>query len=59
MQVVRYLNDESGEEEELSSPDAPWQKLSGQHQLLGWALEREVLEFLLATGACFDVDEYG
>ena len=59
MQVVRYLNDQWGEEEELSSPDASLQKLPGQHQLLGWGLEREVLEFLLATGACFDVDEYG
>jgi hypothetical protein len=31
----------------------------GQHQLLGWVLDREVLEFLPAVDAVLDVDEYG
>ncbi len=59
LEVVRYFNDEQGEEEELSPSDAPLQKIPGQHQLLGWGLEREVLKFLLATNAYLDVDEYG
>jgi hypothetical protein len=59
LQVVRYFDDPDGEEEELSPPDAELQKLSGQHQLLGWHLDREVLDFLMATGASLDVDEYG
>jgi hypothetical protein len=59
LRVVRYFDDADGEDEELSPPGAALQKLAGQHQLLGWTLEREVLEFLLATGAYLDVDEYG
>jgi hypothetical protein len=59
LRVVRYFNDPDGEEEELSPPEAALQKLAGQHQLLGWVLDREVLAFLLATGADLDADEYG
>lgn len=59
LRVVRYFNDPDGEEEELSPPEADRQKIAGQHQLLGWVLDREVLEFLLATGAYLDADEYG
>jgi len=59
LRVVRYFDGEQGEEEELSAPDAPLRKLPGQHQLLGWVLERKVLEFLLATNVCLDADEYG
>jgi hypothetical protein len=35
------------------------EKLSGQHQLLGWHLDRHVLNFLSEVGAEFDADEYG
>ena len=35
------------------------EKLPRQHQLLGWHLGPEVLDFLAATGAELDVDEYG
>jgi hypothetical protein len=59
MSMVRYFNDEDGEEEELSPPDAPLQKLPGQHQLLGWHLDRETLAFLVSIGVNLDVDEYG
>ncbi len=59
LQVVRNFNDEDGEEEEFSPPEATLQKLSGQHQLLGWHVDRSVIEFLHATGAELDVDEYG
>ncbi|XVQ14103.1 DUF4279 domain-containing protein [Spirillospora sp. CA-255316] len=59
LEIVRHFDHPDGEEEELSPPGAePW-KLAGQHQLLGWGLDRRVLEFLLATGAYLDVDEYG
>ncbi len=59
LNVVRYFNDDDGEDEQFSAPDAALQKLSGQHQLLGWHLRRDVLEFLVAVGAFLDVDEYG
>jgi hypothetical protein len=59
LEVVRDFDDPDGEEEELSPPDAYFQKLPGQHQLLGWSLDLEVLQFLLVTGAHLDVDEYG
>jgi hypothetical protein len=59
LQVVRYFDDENGEEEELNPPDARFQKLSGQHQLLGWHLDRRTLVFLMTVNAEIDVDEYG
>ena len=59
LEVVRDLDDPDGEEDELSRPGAELQKLPGRHQLLGWSLDREVLEFLVVTGARLDVDEYG
>ncbi|MDN3353086.1 DUF4279 domain-containing protein [Actinomadura sp. DC4] len=59
LEVVRYLDDPDGEDEELSPPGVALQKLPGRHRLLGWTLDREVLEFLVATGAYLDVDEYG
>lgn len=59
LSVVRYFNDDEGEEEVLSPPDAPLRKFPGQHQLLGWNLSARVLGFLVAVGADLDVDEYG
>jgi hypothetical protein len=59
LEIVRHFDYPFGEEEELSPPDAELRKLAGQHQLLGWGLDRGVLEFLLETGAYLDVDEYG
>jgi hypothetical protein len=59
LQLVRYFNDDEGEEEELSPPDAPLQKLAGQHQLLGWHLDAGSLKFLARVGAELDADEYG
>lgn len=58
LSVVRYFNDSDGDEEQLNSPEAPLQKLPGQHQLLGWVLQPAVMTFLLATHAFVDVDEY-
>ncbi|MFD6654447.1 DUF4279 domain-containing protein [Streptomyces parvus] len=44
LEVVRYFNDEQQER--------------GEHNLFGWALDREAIVFLAATGAYLDVDEY-
>jgi hypothetical protein len=35
------------------------EKLSDQHQLLGWHLDRGVVQFLDEVDAELDVDEYG
>jgi Domain of unknown function (DUF4279) len=61
LQVVRHLDDDEGEEEELTEQvvgERTYVKLSGQHQLLGWHLDRRCLDFLERTGAELDVDEY-
>lgn len=50
LQVVRYFNDPDQEAELPSSADR------ANH--FGWHLDRDVLEFLTATGAELDVDEY-
>ncbi|GAB3834693.1 DUF4279 domain-containing protein [Dactylosporangium cerinum] len=52
LEVVRYFNDREAEQHRRSdaTADAP--------NLFGWHLDREVLDFLQATGAVLDVDEY-
>ncbi|MFC7619479.1 DUF4279 domain-containing protein [Microlunatus sp. GCM10028923] len=57
--VVRNFDHEDGEEELLSPPDAEFQKLPGQHQLLGFDLDAELMAFLVEAQADLDVDEYG
>jgi len=57
VRVVRKFGE--GEEEEVSDPDDRLQKLAGQHQLLGWHLDRAALDFIQRTRAELDVDEYG
>ncbi|MDG6109949.1 DUF4279 domain-containing protein [Dactylosporangium aurantiacum] len=47
LEVVRYFNGEGGGDAFTAAPD-----------LFGWHLDREVLDFLHATGAVLDVDEY-
>jgi hypothetical protein len=59
LQVVRYLNDETGEEEDRTPAAEGMERLPGQHQLLGWHLSADVIEFLDDIGAQLDVDEYG
>jgi uncharacterized protein DUF4279 len=58
VQVVRYFNDEEGEEEDKAAETHGLKKLEGQHQLLGWHLSKEVLEFLTDVRAELDIDEY-
>jgi hypothetical protein len=63
LQVVRYFDDQDGEEEfqrEALLPDGSvLETLPGQHQLLGWHLDATTLDFLQAVRAEVDVDEYG
>jgi hypothetical protein len=51
-QAIRVLRDPQ------VTADGP-EKLSGQHQLLGWHLPGDVMRFLVDVGAELDVDEYG
>jgi hypothetical protein len=59
LQLVRYLDDDGGETEDLGPQDGELVKIPGQHQLLGWHLDRRTLEFLCYIGADLDADEYG
>jgi hypothetical protein len=59
LQAVRYFGGDEGEEEILSPPDAEIGKIPGQHQLLGFHLDRRILDFLHRVGAEIDFDEYG
>ncbi|MFD6335474.1 DUF4279 domain-containing protein [Streptomyces niveus] len=52
LQIVRYFNDDEYAGE-ANCPDA-----SQRPNLFGWHLDRDVLDFLSATGAVLDVDEY-
>ena len=63
LKVVRHFGDDDGEEEDLSVTELPdgsmFEKLSGQHQLLGWGVSQRVINFLVATHAELDIEEYG
>lgn len=62
LQVVRYFKD-GGEDFDESTygldPDSSLVRLGGQHPLLGWHLEPDVLRLLSSCGMALDVDEYG
>jgi hypothetical protein len=62
LQVVRFFADEDGEEEKfeggIDADGGLFERLSGQHQLLGWALSSDQLRLLVSIGASFDADEY-
>ncbi|WP_406858737.1 DUF4279 domain-containing protein [Streptomyces sp. HUAS MG47] len=51
LEVVRYFND-GEQQDEVGQPQ------DREHNLFGWALDREAIAFLAATGAFLDVDEY-
>ncbi|MFE5561586.1 DUF4279 domain-containing protein [Streptomyces sp. NPDC056544] len=51
LEVVRYFNDDERQDEARQPQDR-------ERNLFGWALDREVIAFLAATGAFLDVDEY-
>ncbi|MFB6523085.1 DUF4279 domain-containing protein [Streptomyces sp. NPDC056401] len=52
LEVVRYFNDDE-QRDEAGQP-----RERGERNLFGWALDREAIAFLAATGAYLDVDEY-
>lgn len=54
LEVVRYFRNHTDDHlryRDPVDPTAPW-------NLFGWHLDRKVLDFLQATGAVLDVDEY-
>jgi hypothetical protein len=59
LHAVRDFAAEDGEDERIDVTDEGFERLSGQHQLLGWHLDRDVLAWLVEAGAELDVDEYG
>ena len=59
LQVVRYLDGTWGGDADSPSELAGFTKLEGQHHLLGWHLDFEILEFLVGLRVSLDVDEYG
>ena len=63
LHIVRNLDDEQGDPEHhdpvVGADGGEATVLLGQHQLLGWHLDRRVVEFLHASGAEVDADEYG
>ena len=63
LSVARWFDMEEGEEEDdglVTLDDGRvLQRAGGQHQLLGWLLDRRAISFLAAVGADLDVDEYG
>jgi hypothetical protein len=54
LQVVRYFNDGADQQAPFATEDAR----AEEPDLFGWHLNRGVLDFLQATGAVLDVDEY-
>ncbi|MEU9033231.1 DUF4279 domain-containing protein [Streptomyces sp. NPDC048383] len=52
LEVVRYFNDDE-QHDEARQPEE-----RDKPNLFGWALDREAIAFLAATGAVLDVDEY-
>ncbi|MEZ0112822.1 hypothetical protein ABH920_006846 [Catenulispora sp. EB89] len=54
LEIVRKFNHDEGQDRLASTPP----EMIDGHDLLGWHLDRTVLEFLQATGAVLDVDEY-
>jgi hypothetical protein len=58
MQIVRYFDHPQGEDEIITQTEDGLIKLAGQHQLLGWHLDRKTLRFLQVTHANLDIDEY-
>ncbi|WP_194914502.1 DUF4279 domain-containing protein [Catenulispora rubra] len=54
LEIVRMFNDDEGQDRLACTPP----ELIDGHNLLGWHLDRDVLDFLHATRAVLDVDEY-
>lgn len=63
LSIFRDFDADDGEDKALTESITPGgevpTKLAGQHQLLGWHLDAEILAFLVSVGADIDCDEYG
>ncbi len=61
--IIRYFNDEDGEEEvfeaAITQDGKLLERLPGQHQLLGWVLTLEQQGFLAPSRLAIWADEYG
>ena len=60
--IVRYFDDVEGDEEThdpVVHDNNVIAVIPGQHQLLGWSLNPDVLSFLCKLNASIDADEYG
>jgi hypothetical protein len=60
--MVRHFDEPEGEEEVPRHAVVRGHELEsvpGQHQLLGWHIDKETLEFILRLDAEIDGDEYG
>jgi Domain of unknown function (DUF4279) len=59
--IVRRFDDPNGVEEEFPTEGIPEDlvKMAGQHHLLGFHLDAELLSRLVALGWSLDADEYG
>lgn len=65
LSIIRKYNDAGGEEEAfeertvvMDGVSRNLEKLGGQHQLFGWHIDKQVMDFLRRTYAELDVDEY-
>jgi hypothetical protein len=62
LQIARFFADERGEEEAfeggIDDDGGLYERLSGQHQLLGWGLSSDQLGLLVSFNASIDADEY-
>ncbi len=58
LQIVRNLGGPGGEPERIDVTPEGLVELAGRTRLLGWNLDRELLEFLDDVGAELDADEY-
>jgi hypothetical protein len=62
LQVVRHFEEGPENFDEATyglAADSPFERVSGQHPLLGWGLAAERVELLATAGIGLDVDEYG
>lgn len=57
LEIVRYLGDEETESDGQLDTEGVGSHGSADN-LFGWHVDRNVLDFLAATGAVLDVDEY-
>ena len=61
IRFMRSFGDPDGEEEDAGPEDLPSNlvRLPGQHQLLGFHLDTELMSQLVSLGCSLDFDEYG